>query len=46
MLQGPELDLEFLEPVQVELDGDVLSPQPFRRFHLTVLPKAITIRVD
>jgi diacylglycerol kinase (ATP) len=46
MLRGPELDLEFLEPVQVELDGDVLSPQPFRRFRLTVLPKAISIRVD
>jgi YegS/Rv2252/BmrU family lipid kinase len=45
MLSGPELDLEFLEPVQVELDGDVLSPQPFRRFRLTVLPKAINIRV-
>lgn len=45
MLRGPELDLEFLEPVQVELDGDVLSPQPFRRFRLTVLPKALNIRV-
>ncbi|MBN2464044.1 diacylglycerol kinase family lipid kinase [candidate division WOR-3 bacterium] len=46
MLRGPELELEFLEPVQVELDGDVLSPQPFRRFRLTVLPRAINIRVD
>lgn len=45
MLRAPELDLEFLEPVEIELDGDVLSPQPFRRFRLTVLPKAITIRV-
>jgi len=45
MLRGPELELEFLEPVQVELDGDVLSPQPFRRFRLTVLPKAINLRV-
>jgi diacylglycerol kinase (ATP) len=45
MLRGPELSLEFREPVQVELDGDVLSPQPYRRFHLTVLPKAIKIRV-
>jgi diacylglycerol kinase (ATP) len=45
MLRGPELELEFLEPVQVELDGDVLSPQPFRRFRLTALPGAINIRV-
>jgi diacylglycerol kinase (ATP) len=45
MLRGPELELEFLESVQVELDGDVLTPQPFRRFRLTVLPKAINIRV-
>jgi len=45
MLRGPELELEFLEPVQVELDGDVLSPQPFRRFRLAAVPKAISIRV-
>ncbi len=45
MLRAPELNLEFLEPVQVELDGDVLSPQPFRRFRLTALPKAVTLRV-
>jgi diacylglycerol kinase (ATP) len=45
MLRGPELSLEFREPVQVELDGDVLAPQPFSRFRLTVLPKAISIRV-
>jgi len=45
MLRAPELDLEFLEPVQIELDGDVLVPQPFRRFRLTVLPKAICVRV-
>jgi YegS/Rv2252/BmrU family lipid kinase len=45
MLRGPELELEFLEPVKIELDGDVLSPQPYRRFHLTVLPEAINIRV-
>jgi diacylglycerol kinase (ATP) len=45
MLRGPELELEFKEPVQVELDGDVLSPQPFRHFRLSVLPKAITFRV-
>jgi len=45
MLRGPELELEFLEPVRVELDGDVLLPQSFRRFRLTVLPKAITLRV-
>ena len=43
MLRGPELELEFLEPVQVELDGDVLSPQPFRRFGLTALPGAVRI---
>jgi YegS/Rv2252/BmrU family lipid kinase len=45
MLRAPELDLEFLEPVQIELDGDVLVPQPFRRFRLTVLPKAICVRI-
>jgi YegS/Rv2252/BmrU family lipid kinase len=45
MLRSPELELEFLEPVQVELDGDVLAPQPYRRFRLTALPKAINIRV-
>ena len=45
MLRSPELELEFLEAVQIELDGDVLSPQPYRRFHLTVLPRAINIRV-
>jgi len=45
MLRVPELALEFLEPVQVELDGDVLVPQPFRRFRLTALPQAIRIRV-
>ena len=45
MLRGPELELEFLEPVNVELDGDVLSPQPFRRFRLTTLPGAISVRV-
>jgi diacylglycerol kinase family enzyme len=45
MLRGPELELEFFDPVKIELDGDVLSPQPYRRFHLTVLPEAINIRV-
>ena len=45
MLRVPELELEFLEPVQVELDGDVLVPQPFRRFRLTVVPKAISVHV-
>ena len=46
MLRVPELELEFREPVQIELDGDVLVPQPFSRFRLTVLPKAITLRVS
>jgi diacylglycerol kinase (ATP) len=45
MLRSPEIELEFLEPVQVELDGDVLAPQPFKRFRLTALPKAVTLRV-
>jgi diacylglycerol kinase family enzyme len=45
MLRSPELELEFLEPVQIELDGDVLVPQPFRRFRLAALPKAINLRV-
>jgi len=45
MLRSPELELEFLEPVQIEFDGDVLVPQPFNRFRLTVLPKAISVRV-
>ena len=46
MLRTPELELEFLEPVQIELDGDLLVPQPFKCFHLSVLPKAITLRVS
>ena len=45
MLRTPELQLEFLEPVQIELDGDLLVPQPFSRFRLSVLPKAINLRV-
>jgi YegS/Rv2252/BmrU family lipid kinase len=45
MLRTPELELDFLEPVLIELDGDLLVPQPFRRFRLTVLPKAINLRV-
>lgn len=45
MLRSPELELEFLEPVQIELDGDVLVPQPFRRFRLTALPRAVCLRV-
>lgn len=45
MLRSSELELEFLEPVQIELDGDVLVPQPFNRFRLAVLPKAINVRV-
>jgi diacylglycerol kinase (ATP) len=45
MLRTPELELQFLEPVMVQLDGDLLVPQPFSRFHLTVLPKAINLRV-
>ena len=45
MLRTPELQLEFLEPVLIELDGDLLVPQPFSRFRLTALPKAINIRV-
>jgi len=45
MLRVPALELEFLEPVKVELDGDVLEPQPFRRFRLSVLPGAVRIRV-
>ena len=45
MLRTPELELQFLEPVMVQLDGDMLLPQPFSRFRLTVLPKAINLRV-
>ena len=45
MLRTPELELEFRQPVPVQLDGDVLEPQPFTRFRLTALPKAISIRV-
>jgi len=45
MLRTHELELEFLEPVLVQLDGDLLVPQPFNRFRLTVLPKAINLRV-
>jgi diacylglycerol kinase (ATP) len=45
MLRTPELALEFLEPVLVELDGDLLEPQPFRRFRLSVLPKTVRVKV-
>ncbi len=45
MLRTAELELQFLEPVLIELDGDLLVPQPFNRFRLTVLPKAINLRV-
>jgi diacylglycerol kinase (ATP) len=45
MLRVPELVLEFREPVMVELDGDVLEPQPFRRFRLSVLARALSIKV-
>jgi diacylglycerol kinase family enzyme len=45
MLRTPELELEFQTPVMVQLDGDLLVPQPFNRFRLTVLPKAINLRV-
>jgi diacylglycerol kinase family enzyme len=45
MLRTPELELEFLEPVLIELDGDLLVPQPFNHFRLSVLPKAINLRV-
>jgi diacylglycerol kinase (ATP) len=39
-------EVEFREPVLIELDGDLLVPQPFKRFRLSVLPKAITLRVS
>jgi YegS/Rv2252/BmrU family lipid kinase len=45
MLRIPELELEFLEPVKIELDGDVLVPQPFNHFRLNVLPGAVRVRV-
>ncbi|MBM3330947.1 diacylglycerol kinase family lipid kinase [candidate division WOR-3 bacterium] len=45
MLRTPELELEFRQPVPVQLDGDLLEPQPFSRFRLTALPRAINIRV-
>jgi diacylglycerol kinase (ATP) len=45
MLRVPELLLEFREPVLVELDGDLLEPQPFRRFQLSAIPKAVTVKV-
>jgi diacylglycerol kinase (ATP) len=45
MLRTPEMELEFSTPVMVQLDGDLLDPQPFRRFHLSVMPGAINLRV-
>ena len=45
MLRTPEMELEFSTPVMVQLDGDLLDPQPFRRFHLSVMPRAINLRV-
>lgn len=47
-LRTKELELEFLEPVLVQLDGDLLSPDPLaacgRRFRLTVMPGALAVR--
>ncbi len=45
MLRTPAMELEFSTPVMVHLDGDLLDPQPFRRFHLSVMPGAINLRV-
>ena len=45
MYRAPELELEFLEPILSQLDGDVLPDPTLRRFRLRVLPSALTIRV-
>jgi YegS/Rv2252/BmrU family lipid kinase len=44
MLKSPWLDLEFLDQVHVQLDGDFQEPQPHRHFRLRVLPSAVRIQ--
>ena len=36
---------EFLGPVMVQLDGDVIDSAGLRQFHISVLPGAIRLRV-
>ena len=45
MLRTPGMELEFAAPVMVQLDGDLLDPQPFRHFRLAVMPGAVNLRV-
>jgi YegS/Rv2252/BmrU family lipid kinase len=42
----PELTLEFLDPVPVQFDGDLLGPVPFAgTYRITVLPAALRVIV-
>ncbi len=45
MHRAAELEIEFLEPVLVQLDGDVLPDPNLRRFALRVLPSSLSVRV-
>lgn len=44
MCRASDLELEFLEPVLTQLDGDVLPDPTLRRFRLEVLPSALAVR--
>jgi len=44
MYRAAELELEFLEPVMVQLDGDLVPDPTLRRFRLEVLPSALKVR--
>jgi diacylglycerol kinase (ATP) len=44
MLRAPRLDLEFIEPCPLQLDGDLVDLAGLRRFTLEVLPGALKVR--
>jgi diacylglycerol kinase family enzyme len=39
------MDLEFREPVPVQLDGDLMNFGDARRFRLEIMPGALRLRV-
>jgi diacylglycerol kinase (ATP) len=45
MLRSETMDLEFREPVPVQLDGDLMNFGDARRFRLEIMPGALRLRV-
>ncbi len=45
MLRSEAMDLEFREPVPVQLDGDLMDFGGARRFRLEVMPRVLRLRV-